>query len=205
MLNGTGAPGGSVGHNGDFYLDTAADVLYGPKAGGTWPTPGTSLIGNPGATGPAGPAGPPGPALSAITDLNGVACTAYGGGAGTIAVGGPSIDSNTLSLSCNPTPTCTHSNGVGQNYTDCPDPLGVPGDAATYSIGMALDAANAYIQANGGTASPNITTCGDGSAAVEVSMPGMNVVWDTTGRAAGHVLFSVTAPTCPTFLSATWN
>jgi hypothetical protein len=62
VLNGTGAPAASVGHDGDFYLDTAADVLYGPKAGGTWPATGTSLAGTPGATGPVGPAGPQGPA-----------------------------------------------------------------------------------------------------------------------------------------------
>jgi len=62
ILNGTGAPTSSVGNDGDFYLDTAADVLYGPKAGGTWPANGTSLVGNPGTTGPAGPAGLQGPA-----------------------------------------------------------------------------------------------------------------------------------------------
>jgi hypothetical protein len=48
VLNGTGAPAQSLGNNGDFYLDTAADVLYGPKANGTWPASGTSLVGNPG-------------------------------------------------------------------------------------------------------------------------------------------------------------
>ena len=45
ILNGTSAPGPTVGNNGDFYIDTATDTLYGPKAGGTWPTPGTSLVG----------------------------------------------------------------------------------------------------------------------------------------------------------------
>lgn len=62
VLNGTGAPDGSLGNNGDFYIDTAADVLYGPKAAGTWPDPGVSLVGTPGATGPKGPTGDPGPA-----------------------------------------------------------------------------------------------------------------------------------------------
>lgn len=56
VLNGTGKPGDALGNDGDFYLDTATDTLYGPKAGGAWPTPGTSLVG------PAGPAGPTGPA-----------------------------------------------------------------------------------------------------------------------------------------------
>ncbi|HEV8622477.1 MAG TPA: hypothetical protein VGR33_06260, partial [Actinomycetota bacterium] len=31
--------------NGDFYLDTSAWVLYGPKASGAWPGSGTSLVG----------------------------------------------------------------------------------------------------------------------------------------------------------------
>jgi hypothetical protein len=35
--------------SGDFYLDTSAWVIYGPKASGAWPGSGTSLVG------PAGP------------------------------------------------------------------------------------------------------------------------------------------------------
>lgn len=45
ILNGTGAPAAGVGNNGDFYLDTATDTLYGPKTGGAWPATGTSLVG----------------------------------------------------------------------------------------------------------------------------------------------------------------
>jgi hypothetical protein len=74
VLNGTGAPAASVGHDGDFYLDTAADVLYGPKAGGTWPATGTSLAGPPGPAGPAGlsTAGPGGLDITRVvhTDPN---------------------------------------------------------------------------------------------------------------------------------------
>lgn len=51
VLNGAGAPGGGLGVDGDFYIDTAADFLYGPKAGGVWPA-GVSLVGP--ATGAAG-------------------------------------------------------------------------------------------------------------------------------------------------------
>lgn len=51
VLNGTGAPSNLNGNNGDFYIDTAALVIYGPKAAGAWPGSGTSLIG------PEGPAG----------------------------------------------------------------------------------------------------------------------------------------------------
>lgn len=45
IWNGSGAPSVGIGINGDFYIDTAAHCLYGPKAGGVWPGTCTSLIG----------------------------------------------------------------------------------------------------------------------------------------------------------------
>jgi len=58
VLNGSGAPGDGTGVDGDFYIDTAADAIYGPKAGGTWTGTGpTSLVGPTGATGATGAAG----------------------------------------------------------------------------------------------------------------------------------------------------
>lgn len=36
ILNGTGAPGSGLGVDGDFYIDTAANEIYGPKTGGSW-------------------------------------------------------------------------------------------------------------------------------------------------------------------------
>ena len=56
VLNGTTAPSSAVGANGDFYINTVTNMLYGPKANGLWPT-GTSLVGPTGATGPMGPQG----------------------------------------------------------------------------------------------------------------------------------------------------
>lgn len=50
VLNGSGAPGGGTGANGDFYIDTTAGAIYGPKSGGSWGSP-TSLIGPAGADG----------------------------------------------------------------------------------------------------------------------------------------------------------
>ena len=44
ILSGTTAPGSGVGSNGDYYFDTVAKYLYGPKAAGAWPA-GTSLAG----------------------------------------------------------------------------------------------------------------------------------------------------------------
>ncbi len=70
ILNGTTAPSSGVGVNGDFYINTATNTIFGPKAGGVWGG-GTSLVGATGAAGPAGangtngatgPAGAQGPA-----------------------------------------------------------------------------------------------------------------------------------------------
>lgn len=54
IRNGSGAPAAGLGVDGDFYIDTTNDLIYGPKTGGSWGT-GTSIVG------PAGPAGPTGP------------------------------------------------------------------------------------------------------------------------------------------------
>lgn len=40
-----GAPEASLGNDGDFYFDTTAKVLYGPKADGEWPENGVNLQG----------------------------------------------------------------------------------------------------------------------------------------------------------------
>jgi hypothetical protein len=42
-----GAPASSLGTDGDFYIDAMAYLIYGPKAGGSWPM-GFSLIVSPG-------------------------------------------------------------------------------------------------------------------------------------------------------------
>jgi len=60
ILYGTAAPT-TEGQNGDFYIRTSTNYLYGPKAGGSWPS-GTSLIGPTGPTGATGSTGATGPA-----------------------------------------------------------------------------------------------------------------------------------------------
>ncbi len=56
ILNGAGVPDNGNGSDGDFYIDTLNNELYGPKAGGVWGTS-TSLVGP---QGPAGNDGNPG-------------------------------------------------------------------------------------------------------------------------------------------------
>ncbi|MFA6132561.1 MAG: hypothetical protein WC869_00940 [Phycisphaerae bacterium] len=60
VLSGVGVPSSGLGVNGNFYIDTAAVAIYGPKTGGVWGSA-TSLVGTPGAPGGPGPTGPPGP------------------------------------------------------------------------------------------------------------------------------------------------
>ena len=44
VLNGSGVPSSALGTDGDFYIDTTATAIYGPRASGVWGSA-TSLIG----------------------------------------------------------------------------------------------------------------------------------------------------------------
>lgn len=78
VLNGTVAPDNGVGSDGDFYIDTATNMIYGPKAAGAWGS-GTSLIGPAGSNGANGANGSNGSNGSNGTDgVN--AYTAVGAG-----------------------------------------------------------------------------------------------------------------------------
>ena len=79
VLYGTTAPAAGLGVDGDFYINTASYVLYGPKAAGLWPVAGVNLVG------PQGPAGPLG-----LTGLQGAQGPAgVQGIQGTIGTAGP--------------------------------------------------------------------------------------------------------------------
>lgn len=39
VLNGIGAPNSSLGVDGDFYIDTSLNKMYGPKTSGSWGDP----------------------------------------------------------------------------------------------------------------------------------------------------------------------
>jgi hypothetical protein len=61
VLSGISNPATSLGANGDFYINTSTNTLFGPKSSGVWPS-GVSLVGPAGPNGQTGPAGAPGPA-----------------------------------------------------------------------------------------------------------------------------------------------
>jgi hypothetical protein len=83
-LNGTTLPTSAIGVNGDFYINTATNTLYGPKASGSWPA-GVSLVGPQGVQGVQGLQGPQGiqgpQGLQGPTGATGPAGTAASGGA----------------------------------------------------------------------------------------------------------------------------
>ncbi len=74
VLSGNGVPGAGTGVDGDFYIDTAANLIYGPKAAGVWPA-GVSLV---------GPTGP-----SAVMTYGDFYASMPGDNTATIAVGAP--------------------------------------------------------------------------------------------------------------------
>ncbi|MFN4830502.1 MAG: hypothetical protein ACK5GB_00030 [Sphingomonadales bacterium] len=77
VLSGTNNPVAATGSNGDFYINTSTNTLFGPKASGTWPT-GISLVGPAGPTGATGAAGIDGKTVLSGTN-NPVAATGSNG------------------------------------------------------------------------------------------------------------------------------
>ncbi len=75
IWNGNSNPTAGTGVDGDFYLNTNTNTIFGPKAGGAWPS-GVSLVGPTGAAGATGATGPTGPAgATGATGATGAAGT----------------------------------------------------------------------------------------------------------------------------------
>lgn len=94
VLNGVVAPGAGVGVNGDFYIDTVAKNIYGPKAAGAWPAA-VSLGGPAGSNGVGVPTGgTAGQVLSKIdaTNYNTQWVAQTGGSGGTSVARGKVLD-----------------------------------------------------------------------------------------------------------------
>ena len=59
LTSGPSNPTNGTGNDGDFYINTTTNQIFGPYNNGTWPA-GTSLVGPEGPAGPAGTPGAPG-------------------------------------------------------------------------------------------------------------------------------------------------
>src|SRR5207249_326760 len=75
---------------------------------------------------------------AATVDASGLVTAQSSGSTVITAVNGP------FQGSTNVTVACSHFNGVGQNYDDCADALGMPGSGSSYNLTMASKAAAAW-------------------------------------------------------------
>jgi hypothetical protein len=128
ILNGAGVPAAALGTVGDFYLDTAGKLFYGPKTAAGWGT-GTMIVqgatGATGATGPRGPAGavgatgPQGPAGATGSFQNGSAIgnMLYWDGGRWIEIPAPSAPVASLQF-CNGRPSWSCNTTVTYNVGD---------------------------------------------------------------------------------------
>ena len=95
LLSGITPPTNSDGANGDFYLDTATKILFGPKTAGVWPSATIALGGATGPMGPQGLVGAIGPqGLTGATGSTG-ATGATGLTGATGAIGATGLTGNT--------------------------------------------------------------------------------------------------------------
>ena len=152
-----------------------------------------------------GPQGPPGTGGS-------VACTTDGGAPGQVTVSSVAND-NSVSLTCVAPSTdanCTHSNGVGQTYTNCNDALGFDSETD------AQDASLAYLatlpQGVVGGHFSNICVQGDSIEAPTFDSSGTQngfILWFYTGQRGQVITYSGSVPTsggnCTGVASGSWS
>ena len=115
----------TVGANGDYYLNTSSYCLYGPKAGGAWPSTCVSSISQLGYiaenTGNKGTAGGyaaldanallPAANLPAITAINGTSVPSNSASDQTVVTSAPSVGAWTA------LPACPDTGGNHLNYS----------------------------------------------------------------------------------------
>jgi Cys-rich repeat protein len=127
--------------------------------------------------------------------------------------GGVAVDDGCESnlVVCQGTPCCgtlcgKHDNGAGGTYVDCVDPLGQPGNQATYNANMVNLVVKSFAGANQTSTSGNCFNQYSCAAAYN-SNTGECMVWCFTGAAAGYMKHTTdNSCTCPQSTSdAKWN
>jgi len=173
ILYGTAAPT-TEGVNGDFYIRTTTNFIYGPKAAGAWPD-GTSLVGPAGSTGATGDPGPTG-------------ATGSTGAAGATGPTGPQGDSGATGAtgaagadgSVWRDGTGVPSNGLGANgdyYLDDATGDVYLRSAGTYSLVANIKGATGATGSTGPTGATGATgsTGATGAAGVSTRVVGISI------------------------------
>ena len=111
------------------------------------------------------------------------------GGAATAGISGTGVSA----------PLLTHINGFGGTYQHA-NPLGIPGNPATYTQSMAFAAAQSVFV--GGA--PVTGVC-SGMPVLHMNALGVWYTWGYTGFIAGYAVSSSAAPLCPSPLDRPWN
>ena len=164
VLSGSGAPSdGGDGVDGDFFIDTDTHTIYGPKAGGVWPTPGTPLKGT------FGPDPlPPGEMLTGVWSVGPLPSHAALGGIGIAAV----TVSFPIPVGTSFGPGAVNFNPIGFDgggAGDCPGTAAAP-DADFGQICVYLQAADEGVDGTGTDAAvgsptnPHTGTSGAGTS-----------------------------------------
>ena len=177
VLNGITNPVAGTGVNGDFYINTATNELFGPKANGIWPT-GVSLVGPQGIQGLAGPTGatgltgPQGPSgTNGSNGLNAVTLTTVEPAGANCATGGvklefgPDVNGNGLLDVGEIVPALTQfvcNGAIGA--TGVAGPQGIQGVAGTNGL-------NALIKT---TVEPAGAYCATGGTKIETGLDSNN-------------------------------
>jgi len=137
VLSGSGAPGAGLGSNGDFYIDTTNEDIYGPKTGGsTWGNA-TSLIGSTGPTGPGYSAGSYNSSTGAVTltGSGGSANVTTGDLRGEDGEDAEITGATATGLAAGATPTVTAGGTASSRTFTFGIPAGAAGAAATVTAG----------------------------------------------------------------------
>ncbi len=132
----------------------------------------------------------------ATVDNSGLVTGKAVGSAVITAANGPFQGSTTVTVDC------SHSNGLGQVYSDCGNPLGTPGAGNTYNQTMANEAATAWTVA--GTIT--VGTCSTNSVVIKNATAGFAcTVWQYSGTLAGRLRMGSSICACPTNTDPVWN
>jgi len=141
VLNGNTNPTAGTGVNGDFYINTATNTLFGPKANGTWPA-GVSMVGPQGAQGIQGLTGATGPiGLTGLTGPTGatgpIGLTGPAGVAGPQGIQGIAGTNGTNGIN-----GTNGSNGLNALVKTTAEPAGANCAAGGTKVETGLDANN---------------------------------------------------------------